>query len=330
MWIHIIKITFRRLGLNKWDTFLSVCCLAVGIFCMGLAGYYSVVNNRYGREFPTSDRIAELYAPSAPYAEIAHEGYGLIGEDAFEAVTSYTSGWPIVFTVDEERNYRLSVCLADSAFFRVFPWKVVEGSLEQYGTPYTLVLTEGCVERYLGGRHVVGKSLFVRQYNQWYTVIAVVRDFPDGMFGGDVEAFCPALYDSYYHYSNLLLKDSSDTLMLNRRLREMDLTEVLEDMKVEGKKDLQVVLMKDRPRSNKMAFALLWIGVLVLAGALFNYYGFSLSRFMLRMRELHLRKVLGASSRGLFYFFVCRADSSHPDGFAPGNVFVGGVHFCIL
>lgn len=297
MWKHLFVITWRRLLRHKWETLLAVCCLTVGMLCMGLAGYYYMTHKRGDSVFPTYDRMAEFRVPDKTYStsQDARKGLEILGAKDFDAVAKYVPGWVDVFTTEKgDACYRLSVSLVNEDYFKVYPTEVLEGSLKGYGAhPHTLVLTDECVKRYFPGQSMVGKSLAIE--GEWYVVLAVVRAYPaESLDGLRPEAMRPIPADYTWGYCRVLLREPSDTVSLNARLRKAL-------PRGEGG-DFRVVMVKDFSYPWGGDVVLFMVGILVLFCALFNYYSYSFSKFVLRQRELRLRMVLGSSGHRLFLF----------------------------
>ncbi len=189
MWRNYLKIAFRNLSKNKLFSFLNIAGLSIGMaVCIMILLFVN-----YERDFDTIHtkniyRLNEvqnwegMVAPQKVALTMFPMGPTL--KEEFPEVVNYTR----LVKEDEftlrngETQVELnSVLWADSSFFQLFDFKLLEGDpVTALVRPNSLILTESSAKRIFGNESALGKSLpKADQDSVSFTVTGVLEDVPE-------------------------------------------------------------------------------------------------------------------------------------------------------
>lgn len=217
------------------------------------------------------------------------------------------------------KEYPLNVLLIDQHFFELFDLPLLEGNLSTALTPDEAVISERMAKTYFPNGEVVGQTLERTLDNGQKTVVtirAVINDIPAHThFYGDLLLAAP-----HYGEETLNFKSFSATsqyLMLqagiesaafagkmNQYLRENFEFRENETVRLIPVTDIHLKsshIENIAPRQHDIRFIYLFgfIALLILAIACINYINLSTARYLQKIKEMGVRKVLGASKSQL-------------------------------
>lgn len=216
------------------------------------------------------------------------------------------------------------IILTDPEFFKVFDYHLIQGNEKTaLANPYQIVLTESIASKYFPHESPLGKTLKIFQYDpdgngMDYTVTGVIADPPHNshftfnMLGSistiesvDAEAMTRWTNNSYHTY--VKLKDGAKTSNIEAQIPDLinlHMAEEIEEYDLFFRYYLQPItdihlhsdiLYEFKANGN---IELVWIfgaiGLLILTLACVNYINLSTAFSLDRVREIGVRKVLGA------------------------------------
>jgi len=180
---NYLKVTLRSMLRNRLFSVINVLGLGIGIAATVLIGLFVLDELGYDRQFQDADRIyrvsrdymtQNLYmAPNAPQAA------ALLKED-FPGIESAARlfGGQALLGNGENRFYEPDIRFADNELFDIFDFEWIAGdpskALER---PLTIVLTESLARKYFGSTDVLGSSLMLENTAPM-EVTGVIRDLP--------------------------------------------------------------------------------------------------------------------------------------------------------
>jgi len=230
------------------------------------------------------------------------------------------------FEVSEKHFDEQRVFFADPTLFDVFSITLLKGDKNRVlRQPFTMVITEKIAEKYFGDEDPIGKSLlFKKEYP--VTVEGVIKDIPPNTHLRCEMIISLCSYESmgkalslqqWSHvgevYTYLLLKE--------RRLPE-NLLESMDDVLRENNSDFAKMItfrlmrltdihlksdaIVDLGSKGNMLYVTVFscVAFLTLLIACFNFMNLSTARSLRRMREVGMRKVLGAGRLQLIRQFL--------------------------
>lgn len=336
MLINYLKVAFRNLWRRKIYTILNLVGLSTGLTCAIFIFTWVVDEQSFDQHYPDHDRMYRMVSKVSVGSDQWHQavtslplGPTLYSDfDQIESFVRLDYNDAIVDNGDKRFSENLIV-LTDSTFFDFFGVDMVEGNPETaLREPYQLVLTSSMATKYFGDTSPIGKHLRIYQYDPDgngvdYMITGVVADPPrNAHFQYKMLASIATIAvvrpteitswgnNSYYTYFKL--KPGSDIQQLERKLPEFTKLYLGEDMEqfdfaVQfypqpiSTIHLHSDLMYEISFSGSIVFVNIFvaIGVLILLLAGINYINLSTATALERVREMGVRKVMGARSGNL-------------------------------
>jgi putative ABC transport system permease protein len=155
-----MRVAARQVRRRKGYAFITVSGLALSVAACLLILHFVQDEWAFDRFHERGDRIYRLVSEDGfpavgwPYARILEEDFPEV-----EAVVTMR-GWPSPTIHHEGRRYYEQVRYADSRFFEVFDFPLIEGAAgTALSDPYTIVLSERLADRLYGSSDAIGKVL---------------------------------------------------------------------------------------------------------------------------------------------------------------------------
>ncbi|MDL2299904.1 ABC transporter permease [Bacteroides sp. OttesenSCG-928-E20] len=313
MTLHYIKIALRNLLKSKTQTVISILGITAGIICFSVCAYYVRALYRGDTQFPYYKELTVLRTQfpdrdeySYPRPNVRAKFMEQFREDISLIPALDYSTRPYNISLDPdgvEDSFRVQSQACNADFVATHPPKLISGSAEEFGKrPNSVIITEELSKKIFGNESPLGKQLYsnsmaYRKFNSpmTFTVVGVMKPYPpfalDNVFPFDILLHSD-MTDGYDAYScSYVLKPEVNIESLNERLSRMDLDPNAQ-VKLMYKSELREV--------NSMAFYISLIGLLVLLAGLLNFLNTTIHAFANRVKELGLRKTLGAAIRHQF------------------------------
>ncbi len=235
---NFIVIAFRNLLKQRFYTLINILGLSIGIACFVMITLY------------VSDELS--YDRFHPHAENTYR-VGLRGQLSGQEINVAVTCPPMAFTLVEEfpevkdatRLYKLEsevtryedvvfteteVFFADSNFFRVFGYELLEGDpATALQEPNTLVLTKNTAKKYFGNNPALGKMVTVGDFNATYEVTGIIKNPPQNahfhfevlysMSSFEYSRNETWLSNSFYTY--LVLNDGADPTLVESKFEDL-------------------------------------------------------------------------------------------------------------
>jgi putative ABC transport system permease protein len=327
MWRNYLKVALRNLQRQKGFTFINVAGLAVGMACCVLILLYVQDERSYDRHHAKADRIYRLTAldeeEGLQWAPIGPP-VGAALKSAIPEVEEVTRFFPFgestIFQYGDQQFEEQGGLYADSTVFDVFTIPMVDGQAETaLNRPRTIVLTETMARKYFGGADPLGQVLTIPGWME-LTVTGVVQDPPPSThlpfnFLVSMQTFYDNAGDwvdgartwsGFYTY--ILLEGTEDEATLEAKLPAF--VDQFFDGIFDGpaSERMSAVLQPVRDihlhsqiekeyRANsdiRYIYVFSVVALFVLLIACINFINLSTARAAQRMREVGVRKVLGA------------------------------------
>jgi putative ABC transport system permease protein len=332
---NFLKITMRNVRKNKSFFVINISGLAIGLACCILLALYVQSELDVDTCHHQADEIYILctegsfngndfltYASNATAAAAMREEFPEVLE------TVRFGRKPNAAVVVDDKQFSIgSVRYADASVFAVFTLPMVKGDPARALTaPHSIVLTEETAEICFGSADPVGRTLTFAG-GEDFTVTGVVRNVPENSTVS-FDALCSfeTLYTqtgieqrhltewlSHNFNTYLLLRPGYDYRLLEQKLPALTERYAGERLAEEGGKErlflqpLHDIYLYSLGRADSPVFYVYIfsaVAVLILLMACFNFMNLSTARAASRMREVSMRKVLGASRRNLVGQFL--------------------------
>ncbi len=330
---NYLTVALRNMLRHKGYTLINITGLAAGMVCCLLILLYLLHETSYDRFNPLADRIyrvltdetgetgtAHLASTNTPLAPLLAAEF-----PEMEYVVRIVP-YSVSMSSEHDRLFQEDgFVFADSAFFRMFTFEFMYGDpMTALDEPFSIVLTRETAEKYFGSADVVGKYLTIEK-KHLFKVTGVLRGIPSTSSirfdavanltsGGEVVGSW--LFEHWYHppvYTYVLLAQNTSMQDLESRMdgfvakrlgerfswrsyRLQPLTEV----------HLTPDLGNEQvPAVNPLyLYSLAGIAFLILLLAGINFTNLSTARSLARVKEVGLRKVIGAGRGDLMRQFL--------------------------
>ncbi len=337
MWKNYLKISVRSILKNKKISLINIIGLAAGLASSLII--FAYVNNelsydKFHKNYESIYRINTNLKMGNNEINLAMSTptLGKTMSEEYPEITTYTrirKTNEFTLNIDEKSFDEKDLFYADSTFFDVFTYKVINGDPEEIlNAPFSILLSEQKAKKYFGNDNPIGKKLIIDEHE--YTVTGILEDIPlntqmyceflisyntldaiDKLAGITPQGGFMKFQDDYVY---LLVKPESDLQKLSEQMNILVDENVPEHFKPMYNVSLMplkdIYFSKDvtgelEPIGNKKY---IWIfltisGILILIAAI-NFMNLSTSRYMHRVREVGMRKVFGAHRKHLIYQFM--------------------------
>ena len=313
MFTHYLKIAFRNLWKYKMQSLISIIGLAVGFTCFALATLWIRYEMTYDNFHKDAGQIYVIYTPN-PFSSTGYERSSSNPVAAYlketfpeiEEAISLAPSYPESKITVEGIEIPALVIMADSSLLRMFDVKIIEGSWD-FLIPgnKNIAITQEKARQLFGNEHPIGKMV-KDGWREDLTICAVVSDMPkrsnypfDLIRPFRVVPPDQKWYTSYGENTIIKLFSGTNIEAFEKKLFEHK-TEYLRDLTI---KPLTKIRYTDPNVERDVKFQHISIfaicGLLVVLCSLFNYLTLFICRFRIRLKELALRMVCGASGGSL-------------------------------
>ncbi|WBL22292.1 FtsX-like permease family protein [Zunongwangia sp. HRR-M8] len=328
---NYIKIAWRNLWRNTLTSILSLIGLIVGVMCFFLLGTYILNELRYDRFHKKADRIVYVNYnyKSASDAEATHSRYTptavapVAKRELFEvedAVRIYNYDRREV-EVDNKHFTEHNMILADASIFNIFSFDFVSGNpVSALDRPNTVIITKTTASRYFQEQPALGKSIVIN--DKIWEVTGIVKDnLPYSSIQFDLMGSYQSskrseseIWNSANDYSYLLLKNAQQRVQAEQKLNTFVAREFKEDFQSGFTMNFDFVPLQEDHLSAAASgnlktylFILGAIAVLLLTIAAINFTNLMTSKSIERLKEIGVRKVMGAPRKSLIAQFLTEA-----------------------
>jgi len=328
MFRNFINSSLRSLIKDKLNTVINLFGLSVGLACSILIYQYVKNELSFDQFHEKFENIYHVYTSDTGEEDQGKSSTSsLLGPAMVKNLPEIRkhvriTGAPAKVTLDGKKLAE-EVNLFDSAFFEIFSFKLITGSLHHVlDDPRSVVLSEDAATKYFGGNDPIGDQLEIKIANetQLYSVKAVIENPPpNSSFSYSIIApynnafqFIPEdlgnSWDASFGETYVLLQDGSDYTSVTEKMLPVMKTALGEKYK-EGKYNVHLRPLKEihfgegfgdgmnRTSEMKYVYIISGIAFLILLLASINFTTLSIGKSFARAKEVGVRKVVG-STRG--------------------------------
>jgi putative ABC transport system permease protein len=319
MFKNYIKIAFRNIRRHKGFSFINIIGLAVGmacVFAIMLWVHYELSFDRYNVNAERIFRVASeshehpppvtVVVTPPPIAQALEQE---IPEIARSARLSRGGGKKL-FSVKDKDFYE-SFYAVDPGFFEIFTFDFVEGNAgTAFDDPYSLVLSENMARKFFGNQDPIGKVIQLDQGVD-FTVTGVIKDIPSNSHLKR-NVFIPfetwgKLYEEpmehwgyWSFYTYVLLRPNVNSDAVEAKFPAFVQKHGIPEERLFLQPLLSIHLhshfIGELSPNTHVSTLLLFgsIAVLILIIACINYMNLTTARSSVRLKEISMRKVIGA------------------------------------
>ena len=343
MFKNYFKIAWRNLTKDKTFTSINVVGLSVAFtvaILLSMAGFFDL---SYDKFHTNASDIHKVYwvgqTPKGPVANVSHPAPLM---DAIKAdvpivnkATRHLEQEAIVSYGEKEIN--MDAIWVDANFFNMFTFPSIKGKMNNLLERQSdIVITAETSKKLFAGEEAVGKTvqILIDGQDQPFTVSAVVADVPvqsnldfEVAIRFEKEASFTSNQNSWnarYHDVFVQLEPNANPSRFEeatRSLVDINLKERMESAKRDGAQansdgrfyKYELLALKDMNFANfakgdaevsrSISYLVLGVAFLILFIACVNFINMSLARSGQRLKEIGMRKTLGAKRKQLFLQF---------------------------
>ena len=324
MLLHYLKVAVRNLLKYKTQSVISILGLAVGFVCFALANLWTRYEMTYDTHLEGNNRMYVLYTQSvtAKYGYDVMSSYPMstLLKESFpevEAACAFNYWGKSEVKTEEGMKYEARMILADSCYMDMFHIRIAEGSDEFLYTNGKIAVTRDFAQRVFGNTDVLGKKI-TDLNGDTHTICAVLDgSTPHSNFSFDYwgeGAYFRRFYNDWSNaaYTTVVkLREGTDVNNFLNKMKEIKAVTDWGESQVFKRYDLYPLNQYhyadfNEEKSIQFNYLILFstIGVLVILCSLFNYLSLFVMRIRIRLREIGLRKVYGATIGQMMGMFL--------------------------
>ena len=337
MWKNYLKIAFRSLRKRRLFSFVNVIGLVLGLVTFLTLFAFLATEWTYNDFHANKDRLyrvvvmdgnrdANVYLPPG-YATILKDQFADV--EAVDRLAEFIGGGLIAIPGTDLAFKENEVSFVEGRFFKDFSFPILRGTAD-LSASQTAVITEELAKNYFGKEDALGKSFTLSNQfgKQDFTVIGVLADIParsdigaeiflsihtlenPDNLGGNSWAD-PNGLDSGFANLFVLSKKGVDADNLSQQITDFirknpgseKVTVILQPLtEIHLGSSISDPLPSYGSLSTIFVFALM--AFLILGIAYMNYLNLSSASILTRIKEIKMRKILGAKSWQLAQQFM--------------------------
>ncbi len=335
MFTNYLKIALRSLSRQVGYTLTNVTGLVLGLTACLLILLYIWDESRYDQGFEKGanlyrlntrlqlpDQQLDLALAAGPTAPALQEAFPEI-----QSVARLAFPWSDPLVRQGERQfYEKNILYADSTFFDLFDFPLIEGNLQQaLRAPFSIVITQEFARKYFGHESALGRQLTIN--DGLYTVKGVIGQKAERTH---LKADCFISFTSWIRErphtetnwtwtsfpSYLLLKPQTDIAALNQKIANFPRERMGDEAWTATATILSLEAFSsiyfnehrlgelDEKGSKTYLLFLGATAVFILIMALLNFVNLSTARASIRAKEIGVRKTVGAERQQLVQQFL--------------------------
>jgi len=332
MFKNYFKTAFRGLWKNKTASAINIFGLTIGLTCCLLIALYVQHELSFDNFETNGDRITRVIM------EYSFDGSSASQKGNYTSVrvaSVLKRTFPEVESAIKMTQYSRVIhygnklidekkfMYADSTFFNIFSFKLLQGDLRSVlSAPNDVVLTQSTAKKYFGNENPIGKVLQVGNDSNLYRITGIMQDCPtnsqiqcDFVASFSSLGITPDYEDTYWdaNYTTYLLLKNKDAIhSLQAKLpafmkKEMQGQGATVNFYLEPFSSIHLHSDYDSfvPNNNiAYIYILAAVALLILIIACFTYINLSTARSLERAKEVGIRKVIGAGKGQLFIQFL--------------------------
>ncbi len=337
---NYLKSAVRNAWKQKSFSLINLLGLAVGIACCVIIALFVMDELAYDKFHSKSDRLYRLnkiVTPSSGGTELHAITSGMMGptlaadyHEVEQAVRLLPWFDDVLMTVDELTLKVPDVVIADSNFFAVFDFALVQGDPSTaLAKPLSLVLSKSTARRFFGEENALGRTVHGFR-DQLYTVTGVIEDAPENSHlqykaliswsstvPGVGALNMPWLnrWITQVNFTYLLLRENAGPGIFEQKLKTFMQKYMPEqadqyELYLQPFRDIYLnsadirYTGKNKVGNQVYVYVFSAIAVLILVIACINFINLATAQATKRAREVGMRKVLGGQRKQLVAQFL--------------------------
>ncbi|HEY8927962.1 MAG TPA: ABC transporter permease [Mucilaginibacter sp.] len=328
---NYIKIAFRNLKKDKQFTFLNVLGLSAGIACTLLIYLWVHDELSYDKFFANDSQVYQVLAhvKGGDVDATSDESSGLVSpallmqepQIKYAAAVAPADWWQKFTLSVADKNIKASGQYAGKDYFNIFSFKLLKGNKSDVlAVKNSIVISDELAKKLFGTTDVVGKAIRF-QHDRDFFISGVFEKTPvhssqqfdfvlSFEYLADVQAWVKSWNNSGPHNFVLLSKDA-DVNAINKRIYNMfgkNGSDTARHLFLQKFSDIYLTntFSHGTRVGDKEAYVRLFsiVAVFILIIACINFMNLSTAKASGRMKEVGIKKVVGAERKQLIFQFL--------------------------
>ncbi len=336
MLLNYLKLTLRNIGKSKINFFINVFGLAIGLACCILVILFVKNEITYDRFHTQANQIfrpymTELEEDQTRVNTVTPGPLGPLGLSEIPEIKEYVIIGQFTDLVKKGNEpIQERAFTASSSFFRVFSFKILDGSVEGiFEGPNDVVLTKSMATKYFGNDDPIGKTLSMHIGDDFRDMVvkAVTEDSPSNssiqynflvseennkyLFPERMLRSWFAMFSETY----FLLEEGADQATVEAKFVPV-MEEIFGERSAQRSYDIKLQPLTDihlntdlpagiaQVSDPKYSYILASVAFVILLVACVNFMNLSIGLSISRAKEIGMRKVMGAEKRQLIFQFL--------------------------
>lgn len=333
---NYVHVAFRNLLKSKGYSTINIIGLAIGLASCILISQYIYQELSYDSFFKDANRVYRVATvmKSASGTEKNAQTSMPVGPALaanYPEIRSWTRVYyvgPTLVQYQEKKFFEHNIIFADSTFFKVFPFELVSGNpSKMLNAPDRIVVTQSMAHKYFGNSDPIGKRLRIGN-KQDFVVSGVMEDVPVNsnfrfgfvasyssltptFMGWDPSKQWGAFFDNYTYilvpvkFRASAFQQKTTALLQSHRATPPGVSAWLVYQPLRSLHLLSGFVGTIEPtNSPRNLFIVAIIGLFALVIACINFINITTARSSQRLKEIGVRKTLGARKSGLVIQFI--------------------------
>jgi len=327
-----LKIAWRSLIKDKQFTFLNIIGLSAGLACALLIFLWVHDETSFDKFFANDDRLFEVmeHRTGDGQATVSDETAGLVSGVLASQVPEIEYACPLApanwfpkYTLSaNEKNIKASGQYAGKDYFNIFSFKLLDGDKNTVlATRNSIVISDALAEKLFGSTsNLLGRAIRFQQDTTFFVSGVFERtsvhssqqfDFVLSFdYLGDVQPWVKT-WNNLGPHCFVLLKKGASAAVVNEKIANVirkNSSDTTRTIFVSKFSDiyLQNTFSHGAQVGSKMAYVKMFslIAIFILVIACINFMNLSTAKASRRMKEIGIKKVVGAERKQLVFQFL--------------------------
>jgi len=333
MFRNFLTIAKRNLLKQKVYSLINIIGLAVGITSTILIIFYLQFEFSFDKFHKDAANKYRLSFASSREGKIEYESpifVPPVGPDLkseypeVEQYTRFSTPRTYHYYVDNKYFKISGNIYADSTFFDLFSFNVIAGNKKSVlSEPYSIVLTKRIAQRIFGNKNPIGEALKLGN-NFVYKIAGVVDDPPAN---SEIQFNALLSFSSLYknpknymdwnggnqYYTYIKLKNGISQKSFESKFpdfmwrhinQELSKVNIVYKASLQPLTDIHLKYNESNEAGMTNIYIFSVIALLIILIASVNFINLSIARSSKRIKEIGIRKILGAGRKNLFFQFI--------------------------
>jgi len=322
---NLFKTSIRSFRKDRLNATINLCSLAVGLACVFMIMAYISYEFSYDKSYSNHDRLYRVVAKKINKEGAVSEGFSMPDplvytlKNEFPDIESVTGLSRNKQELQVDGHFqKLDAIGVDTSFFHLFDLPFLEGNAYSLQHDRDMVLTASVARRLFPGQDAIGRMVYTGE-KAGFRIVGIIKDIPgsthfqaDAMYVDSHKLETPN-WQGYSTFGTkyILLRPGVNAAAFSKKMTSFYAKYHFPEGTTLYFQPVPSIhlysTVENEPFVNssiKNVYIFGIIAVLILLIGCINYINLTTARSFQRLKEVGVRKVLGASKRRLILQFI--------------------------